>query len=125
MARHHHDPNQDPQHAHPLKHVQSSPSPSTLARLKRSWTADACRRHRSFDECCDVAVAAQDPSNPRGLPPAAYLQEAYAIVSEYPYVVGLAWYDFLTYNGNAPWAIIGADGQPGATFEALRQVETS
>lgn len=56
---------------------------------------------------------------------ASHLQEAYAIASDYPYVIGLAWYDFLTYNGNAPWAIVDADGQTGATFEALRQVETS
>jgi hypothetical protein len=56
---------------------------------------------------------------------ADYLQEAYAIASEYPYIVGLAWYDFLTYNGNAPWAIVDAEGRPGATFEALGQVETS
>ncbi len=56
---------------------------------------------------------------------AAHLQEAYAIASDYPYIIGLAWYDFLTYNGNAPWAIVDAEGGRSATFEALRQVETS
>jgi hypothetical protein len=53
---------------------------------------------------------------------AQYLREAFAIAADEPYVIGLAWYDFLTYNDNAPWAIIDQDGQPTATFQALRDV---
>jgi hypothetical protein len=33
------------------------------------------------------------------------------------YGFSTTWYDFLTYYGNAPWAIVDANGRTGATFE--------
>ncbi len=55
---------------------------------------------------------------------ARYLVEAFTIAERHPYVMGLNWYDFLTYDDTqAGWAIVDGDGRPTATFEALRELE--
>lgn len=54
---------------------------------------------------------------------ARYLREAYAIAMRFPYIIGLTWYDFLPDGSGEGWEIVGEDGRPLATFDALREVE--